>query len=131
MPSSPIEFGTDRLHFRVWPAHHVAPFVVMNGDAEVMRYFPAVMSQAQSQAAIDRWTAACLDLAFTRLKLEEVVAITSLINRRSIEVMQRIGMNNADADFDHPSVPEGHALRRHCLYRITREEHARRGTPRE
>jgi len=33
--------------------------------------------------------------------------------------MERIGMkhNSAD-DFDHPSLPEGHRLRRHVLYRI-------------
>jgi len=38
---------------------------------------------------------------------------------RDAEVMQRLGMVNADADFDHPSVPEGSPLRRHCVYRMT------------
>jgi hypothetical protein len=32
--------------------------------------------------------------------------------------MERIGMRNAQQDFEHPGVPEGHALRMHCLYRI-------------
>ena len=29
-------------------------------------------------------------------------------------------MRNAHQDFEHPGVPEGHALRMHCLYRIDR-----------
>jgi RimJ/RimL family protein N-acetyltransferase len=36
--------------------------------------------------------------------------------------MERIGMRDAKRDFDHPAIREGHPLRRHCLYRITREE---------
>jgi len=28
-------------------------------------------------------------------------------------------MKNANADFEHPGVPEGHPLRMHCLYKIT------------
>lgn len=33
-------------------------------------------------------------------------------------VMERIGMRNADEDFEHPGVPQGSSLRVHCLYRI-------------
>ena len=33
--------------------------------------------------------------------------------------MERIGLRNAYQDFEHPGVPEGHALRLHCLYRLT------------
>jgi hypothetical protein len=36
--------------------------------------------------------------------------------------MERIGMRNANQDFEHPGVPEGHPVRLHCLYRIRREE---------
>ncbi len=31
--------------------------------------------------------------------------------------MQRLGMSRAD-DFDHPTLPAGHPLRRHVLYRL-------------
>ena len=31
-------------------------------------------------------------------------------------------MRNANADFEHPALPEDHALRMHCLYRIRRDE---------
>jgi RimJ/RimL family protein N-acetyltransferase len=64
---------------------------------------------------------AALDVGFTRLALEEVVSFTSLLNLPSRAVMERIGMKNANADFDHPALPEGSELRRHCLYRIGRQ----------
>jgi RimJ/RimL family protein N-acetyltransferase len=37
-------------------------------------------------------------------------------------VMERLGMTHAPADdFDHPNLPEGHHLRRHVLYRLSRQ----------
>ena len=65
---------------------------------------------------------ACLKLAFTKLGLAEVVSFTALVNTPSIAVMRRIGMENANADFEHPGVPEGSPLRPHCLYKATRSE---------
>ena len=32
---------------------------------------------------------------------------------------ERLGMLRDVHDFDHPALPEGHPLRRHCLYRMT------------
>ena len=64
---------------------------------------------------------AALDCGFRRLGLEEIVAFTVPANRRSIAVMQRLGMMRlADEDFDHPRLPPGHPLRRHVLYRLRR-----------
>lgn len=63
---------------------------------------------------------AALDVGFSRLEFEEIVSFTALTNLRSRAVMERIGMANAHEDFEHPGVPEGHALRRHCLYRLPR-----------
>lgn len=65
---------------------------------------------------------AALAFGFERLRLDEIVSFTALGNLRSRAVMERIGMRNANADFDHPAVAEGHAVRRHCLYRIRRDE---------
>ena len=66
---------------------------------------------------------ACLEYGFGALNLEEIVSFTTVQNRRSRAVMERIGMHhNPEDDFDHPKVPEGHPLRRHVLYRIHREE---------
>lgn len=64
---------------------------------------------------------AALDFAFEQLQLEEVVAFTVPANLPSQGLMQRLGMIRDEAgDFEHPRLPEGHALRPHVLYRIRR-----------
>jgi RimJ/RimL family protein N-acetyltransferase len=64
---------------------------------------------------------ACLDFAFARLALPEVVAFTVPANRRSRAVMERLGMrHDGAADFEHPRLAAGHPLRPHVLYRISR-----------
>lgn len=48
--------------------------------------------------------------------------MTAVENVRSRAVMHRLGMtHDADDDFDHPRVPDGHLLKRHVLYRLTTE----------
>lgn len=63
-----------------------------------------------------------LDYAFRELKLDEVYSFTSLLNEPSQRVMQKIGMQNTNQDFDHGMLEEGHRLRRHCLYRISSDD---------
>jgi RimJ/RimL family protein N-acetyltransferase len=66
---------------------------------------------------------AVLAHAFGPLGLEELVSFTPTTNLRSQRVMQKLGMRHDPADdFDHPSLPDGHRLRRHVLYRITTGE---------
>lgn len=66
---------------------------------------------------------AVLRYAFVSVGLERVVAITAVPNLPSRRVMERIGMRHLPGlDFDHPGLPEGHPLRRHVLYSITRQE---------
>ena len=63
-----------------------------------------------------------LRFGFEEAGLDEIVAFTVPANTRSQSVMERIGMTHDPADdFDHPSLPAGHPLRRHMLYRIDRE----------
>lgn len=179
------ERETERLRLVVWQERHVAPFASMNADPEVMRYFPATLSEAQTRAGVDAWRTqfeekgwsnwaaelkasgefigfiglsiprrqlpfspcvevgwrlarrfwghgyategarASLAVGFHRLNLAEVVSFTSVANLPSRAVMERIGMSNTERDFDHPAVPEGSSLRRHCLYSITREQWSR------
>ena len=58
------------------------------------------------------------DFAIDQLQLPSIVSFTSEGNRRSRRVMERIGMSRDPGDdFDHPSLPIGHVLRRHVLYR--------------
>ncbi len=62
-----------------------------------------------------------LRVGFEALGLEEIVAFTAQRNRRSQAVMARLGMRESPAEaFEHPSVPEGHPVRPHVLYRLTR-----------
>ena len=66
---------------------------------------------------------AVLQYAFAQLRLTEVVAFTVPANLPSQGLMQRLGMRrDAAADFEHPRLPQGHALRPHVLFRISREQ---------
>ena len=65
--------------------------------------------------------AACLRFAFDNLKLQQIVAFTVPLNKRSMRVMERIGMSRDPAgDFEHPKLPPGHPIRPHVLYRVNR-----------
>ena len=60
-----------------------------------------------------------LGFGFGTLALSDVVSFTSATNHRSRAVMERLGMRRDPVeDFDYPSFPEGHPLRRHVLYRL-------------
>lgn len=62
--------------------------------------------------------AAVLEFGFQSLMLREIVSFTVPANRRSVAVMERIGMiRNPHDDFEHPRLPQGHPLRPHVLYR--------------
>jgi RimJ/RimL family protein N-acetyltransferase len=94
--------------------------------------FPAHFTPAVEvgwRLAADQWghgyategARAALNYGFETLGLEEIVSFTSVLNLRSVRVMERLGMRRA-ADFEHPNVPEGHPTRAHVLYRIRRED---------
>jgi RimJ/RimL family protein N-acetyltransferase len=70
---------------------------------------------------------ASVDDGFARVGLPEIVSFTAVDNDRSRAVMERIGLvRDPDGDFDHPSVPEGHPVRPHVLYRFPDLEARRR-----
>ncbi|WP_336922396.1 GNAT family N-acetyltransferase [Aquipuribacter sp. SD81] len=101
----------------LWPAEFEAPFT------------PAV--EVGWRLAREHWghgfaseaARESLRFGFTEVGLAEVVSFTATPNERSWRVMERIGLRRVvDGDFDHPGVPEGHRLRRHVLYRLTREQ---------
>jgi RimJ/RimL family protein N-acetyltransferase len=59
-----------------------------------------------------------LRYAFEEMRLPEVVSFTVPENMASRRVMEKIGLvRDVEGDFEHPRLPEGHALRRHVLYR--------------
>jgi RimJ/RimL family protein N-acetyltransferase len=60
---------------------------------------------------------------FEEIGLEALVSLTVPANIRSRRVMENLGMTRNPADdFDHPGLPEGHALRRHVLYRLALQQ---------
>lgn len=61
---------------------------------------------------------AALDFGFERAGLEEIVSLTTVANRRSRAVMERLGMaRDPRDDFDHPDLAGDDSLRPHVLYR--------------
>jgi len=69
---------------------------------------------------------AAVQWGFRTLALEEIVAFVAPSNLRSQRLMERIGMvRDPSSDFDHPSVPTGHPLKRHWLYRLPAARAAR------
>jgi RimJ/RimL family protein N-acetyltransferase len=80
----------------------------------------------------DRWGrgyapeagSACLQDGFSGLGFNEVISFTAVTNSNSRRVMEKLGLRrDAGGDFDHPSVPVGHPLQQHVLYRITSEQY--------
>jgi RimJ/RimL family protein N-acetyltransferase len=62
---------------------------------------------------------AVINYGFEELGLDSLMSFTVPENLRSRRVMEKIGMTHDPADdFDHPSLPEGHPLRGHVLYRL-------------
>ena len=56
---------------------------------------------------------------FFWLGFAEVVALTVPENRRSWQLIERLGMTRDSTEvFDHPRFAEGHPLCRHVLYRL-------------
>ncbi|PSW15574.1 GNAT family N-acetyltransferase [Photobacterium rosenbergii] len=177
------ELETDRLILRQWKSEDYPDYARLNADPDVMQYFPAVLSEQESDAQAARitqliaergwgfwavevkatgqfigfvglhsqdeqsgipnapfieigWRLAkdywgkgyapeaadkALQFAFEELMAPSIYAFTALSNIPSQKVMEKIGMANIGQDFDHPKLPTGHHLERHCLYQITRE----------
>lgn len=109
----------------------VAPFIGFVGCWRIVRelpFTPAVeigwrLDQPYwgKGYAVEAAQASLRDV-FARTNLTEIVAYTAERNEPSRRVMEKLGMAyDPAADFDHPAVPDHHPLRRHVLYRISRQ----------
>ncbi|MEL7432138.1 MAG: GNAT family N-acetyltransferase [Chlamydiota bacterium] len=59
-----------------------------------------------------------MEYAFFELQLPELVSLTSIKNKRSQKLMQKLGMTrNPKEDFDSPKVPLDSPLQPHVIYR--------------
>jgi ribosomal-protein-alanine N-acetyltransferase len=71
---------------------------------------------------------AALRFGFEQVGLDQIVSFTVPANLKSRRVMEKLAMRRDPGDdFDHPSLAEGHPLRRHVLYRMSREDWDRSG----
>jgi len=62
---------------------------------------------------------AVLEHGFKVLGLAEILSWTTVANRPSRAVMERLGMTHDPADdFEHPRIEMGHPLRPHVVYRL-------------
>jgi len=66
---------------------------------------------------------AALAFGFGELGLGEIVSFTAVTNKRSMAVMERLGMRR-DGEFDHPGIAEPSPVRRHVLYRLRADDDA-------
>jgi RimJ/RimL family protein N-acetyltransferase len=73
---------------------------------------------------------AAVDFGFERAGLDEILSWTIPANQRSRGVMTRLGMQRApELDFDHPRFLDDDRLRRHVVYRMTREDWSKSREP--
>jgi RimJ/RimL family protein N-acetyltransferase len=70
---------------------------------------------------------AAIGFAFDVVHLDRIVSYTAELNLRSRAVMERLGMTlDPGAGFAYQGFPDGHPLRPHVTYRLTREGWAAR-----
>ena len=125
-----IEQHFDRYGFGLYAAELIETetfigFIGLNVPAFEASFMPAV--EIGWRLAFDRWgqglategARVVVRHAFETVGISSLVSFTVPANFRSRRVMENIGMVRDPAgDFDHPSVPEDHPLRRHVLYRL-------------
>ena len=94
--------------------HHVTFPVDFAPAVEILwRLLPEFWGRGYATEA----ASACLEYANLKLNLKEICSFTSLPNKRSERVMQKIGMIRVK-EFNHPLVASDHPLCKHVLYRI-------------
>lgn len=64
---------------------------------------------------------ASLEYAFKNLNVNEIYAFTSVANKNSQAVMERLNMVNTGSNFNHPTIPADSQYREHVLYKIEKE----------
>lgn len=79
-----------------------------------------IAARFQRQGLAEEAARLALAYGFGPLALPRIVPFTPPVNEPSWGLMQRLGMSET-ATFEHPRLPQGHALRQHLLYALDRE----------
>jgi RimJ/RimL family protein N-acetyltransferase len=95
-------------------------FAPMQGAVEIgWRLARVHWGQGYATEAARGW----LGHGFGGMGLAEIIAFTVPANLASRRVMARLGMRrDPGRDFEHPALPEGHALRPHLVFALDRGE---------
>jgi RimJ/RimL family protein N-acetyltransferase len=129
-----IELGFERDGFGIWAVEMLTDETFLGlAGLNLVRFAapftPAVevgwrlLPEAWGHGYATEAATASLDFGFDEAGLEEIVSFASKTNGRSIAVMERLRLHrDPDGDFDHPLMPQGHALTPHALYRISATE---------
>jgi 3-dehydroquinate dehydratase/shikimate dehydrogenase len=115
------------LGFGLWAAEipGVAPFIGFIGLTSVKWAPLAPAVEIGWRLAYGYWgkglasegAREAMRFAFETLALDELIAFATVANRRSRQVMERIGMNHDSArDFEHPQLEPDDPLRPHVIY---------------
>ncbi len=102
-------------------------FVGLHIVSDDMPFAPAVeigwrlSSSCWGQGYATEAAQAALSVGFDQLELGSIVSFAVEENDKSTAVMKRLGMVY-EGGFHHPSFPDGHRLRKHCLYKLSREQ---------
>jgi ribosomal-protein-alanine N-acetyltransferase len=126
-----IEAGFEQHGFGFWAVELVASseFIGFTGLALAgfeAHFTPAVevgwrlKRSAWGHGYATEAARAAMTYGFDGVGVRQIVSFTPTNNMRSRAVMERLGMSHDPAgDFDHPSLPLGHPLRRFVLYRTS------------
>ena len=92
--------------------------VAEDGSIEIgWRMAPEFWGKGIASEAARSWR----DFGFDRLGLDRIISFAVTGNKRSTNLMQRIGMHpRPELEFLHPAVPDSHPqLQRHALYEMS------------
>lgn len=127
-----IEAHFEKHGFGLWAVEipGAAPFIGFVGLAVptfAAHFMPCVeigwrlAAEHWNQGYASEAARSVMTFGFEHLGLEQIVSFTATTNLPSRRVMEKLDMtHDPNDDFDHPSLPEGHALRQHVLYRMRR-----------
>jgi ribosomal-protein-alanine N-acetyltransferase len=85
-----VELHSQRLLLRTWREADREPWAALNADPQVRRFFPGVLTRAESDEAMDRYIS---------LMTEEGYGLWALELRASAEFIGFVGLNPASASY--------------------------------
>ena len=116
----PIVRRSDGVFLGICGLKDGAPETPIEGEVEIGWRFDR---HAWGQGYATEAARVALVHGFADPAVARIAAITTLANRESWRVMERLGMTpDAGADFDHPAMPIGHPGRPHITHYITRAQ---------